>query len=308
MPFIGSAPSQTFQRTDGTRTGAETWQEAKTAAVKIRADAHDVHDEDLADGIEACWKRDGGNQPSADLPMNAKKFTGVANASARTHFAAAGQVADSVLMWAGTSSGNDTITASVSPAITAYAAGQTFRFKAGGTNTGAATININSVGAKSIKKGADGATDPAAGDITAGGVYIIVYDGTNFQLFVPASDVDLSDFYTESETDAAIAAYAQPLDAQLTEWAGVDPSENGKSLVSAANYAAMHALLDLEIGTDVQAWDANLDQIAALTPTKGNLVVGNGSAWVAVGVGTDGQVLKANSAVAAGVAWADISE
>ena len=44
------------------------------------------------------------------------------------------------------------------------------------------------------------------------------------------------------------------------------------------------ALSDLSgaaIGTDLQAWDANLDQIAALTPTDSNIIVGNGSAWVA---------------------------
>lgn len=35
------------------------------------------------------------------------------------------------------------------------------------------------------------------------------------------------------------------------------------------------------IGTDLQAWDANLDQLAALTPTDSNFIVGNGSAWVA---------------------------
>ena len=39
--------------------------------------------------------------------------------------------------------------------------------------------------------------------------------------------------------------------------------------------------LGVAIGTDVQAWDANLDQIAALAVTDGNFVVGNGSAWVA---------------------------
>ena len=38
--------------------------------------------------------------------------------------------------------------------------------------------------------------------------------------------------------------------------------------------------LGLAIGTNVQAWDANLDQIAALTPTDGNFIVGNGSAWI----------------------------
>jgi len=39
--------------------------------------------------------------------------------------------------------------------------------------------------------------------------------------------------------------------------------------------------LGLAIGTDVQAWDANLDQVAALAVTDSNFIVGNGSAWVA---------------------------
>lgn len=40
-------------------------------------------------------------------------------------------------------------------------------------------------------------------------------------------------------------------------------------------------VLDVDIGSSVQAWDANLDQIAALAVTDGNFIVGNGSAWVA---------------------------
>ena len=35
------------------------------------------------------------------------------------------------------------------------------------------------------------------------------------------------------------------------------------------------------IGTTVQAWDADLDAIAALAKTDGNVIVGNGSTWVA---------------------------
>lgn len=39
--------------------------------------------------------------------------------------------------------------------------------------------------------------------------------------------------------------------------------------------------LGVAIGSDVQAWDADLDAIAALAKTDGNFVVGNGSTWVA---------------------------
>lgn len=35
-----------------------------------------------------------------------------------------------------------------------------------------------------------------------------------------------------------------------------------------------------QIGSVVQAWDTNLDQIAALSPTADNFIVGNGSAWI----------------------------
>ncbi len=44
-----------------------------------------------------------------------------------------------------------------------------------------------------------------------------------------------------------------------------DASANGRSLITAANYAAMRTLLSLVPGTDVQAYDADLAAIAALT-------------------------------------------
>ena len=54
---------------------------------------------------------------------------------------------------------------------------------------------------------------------------------------------------------------------------------NGTSPFSAA-VAGTDYLAPAAIGATVQAWDANLDQIAALAPTTDNFIVGNGSAWV----------------------------
>jgi hypothetical protein len=77
-------------------------------------------------------------------------------------------------------SGVDTITGTLTPALTSYQAGQTFRFIAAGANTGATTININGLGAKAITK--TGATPLATGDIASGAAVQIVYDGTQFQI------------------------------------------------------------------------------------------------------------------------------
>lgn len=62
-PWNGSGQ---FTRTDGTRTGTEVWEDARDAGVKIRADDHDTHDEDLADGLENTVALDGQNTTTTD--------------------------------------------------------------------------------------------------------------------------------------------------------------------------------------------------------------------------------------------------
>lgn len=79
-----------------------------------------------------------------------------------------------------TASGTDTYTATITPAPAAYVSGKIYAVKFTNANTGAATINLNSLGAKSIKK--NGSTALGSGDISAGQVYLLAYDGTNFQV------------------------------------------------------------------------------------------------------------------------------
>jgi hypothetical protein len=76
-----------------------------------------------------------------------------------------------------TVSGTDTIAVTLASGITAYAQGQHFRFIAANTNTGAATMNVNAIGAKAIRK-ISGGSDVAlvAGDIVAGETYLVRYD------------------------------------------------------------------------------------------------------------------------------------
>ena len=75
---------------------------------------------------------------------------------------------------------SNTYTLSASRTVAAYTAGDVYMFKANHANSGAATINVDSVGAKTIKKLHD--QDLASGDIESGAICLIVYDGTNFQL------------------------------------------------------------------------------------------------------------------------------
>lgn len=136
---------------------------------------------DIATALTQSLAKDGQTVPSANLPMGTYRHTGVGNASARTDYAAAGQVADSAFTWAGTAGGTaDALTLTVTPAITAYAAGQEFRFRSGASpNTGATTVTVSGLTAQAIQLNGSALI---AGDIAASRQYTIRYDGTVFQL------------------------------------------------------------------------------------------------------------------------------
>jgi hypothetical protein len=82
-------------------------------------------------------------------------------------------------MTTGGTANAQTLTYGVAPA--AYVSGDVYRFLVGGglTNTGAATLNINSLGAISIK---NGGVALAGGELTAGRYVSVIYDGTNFEV------------------------------------------------------------------------------------------------------------------------------
>jgi hypothetical protein len=83
-----------------------------------------------------------------------------------------------------TGSANAIVT-SLTPTIASYTAGLIFSVKIANNNTGATTINANGVGVANIKR-----TDGSAlqkGDLIAGQLVQFEYDGSNFQLYNPAS-------------------------------------------------------------------------------------------------------------------------
>ena len=136
---------------------------------------------DLGSALTASLAYDGQTTPVANLPMGGYVHTNVGNATLRTNYPSAGQVQDGTFTYLTSVSGTDTITAVAAISMTAYAAGQTFRFIAAGANTTTGvTININGFGAKSITK--NGTTALAIGDIVSGSIVEITYDGTEFQV------------------------------------------------------------------------------------------------------------------------------
>lgn len=79
---------------------------------------------------------------------------------------------------------------------------------------------------------------------------------------------DLSDLHSASTARTNLGLGALATLSSVTAAQISDASANGRSLITAADYAAMRGLLSLVPGTNVQAWDADLDAIAALTTTS----------------------------------------
>lgn len=91
------------------------------------------------------------------------------------------------LAWLGDAAGTaNALTLSLKHAeatLTAYAAGQRFQFKATASNTGPVTAKIGALAAVAVKKSEGGGlVDLVGGDIRAGALYDLNYDGTYFQL------------------------------------------------------------------------------------------------------------------------------
>jgi hypothetical protein len=80
-----------------------------------------------------------------------------------------------------TVTGTNTLIGTSVPPYTSYVAGMTLSFIPVATNTGAVTIDVDGLGAKNIFVGS--ATALSSGDLVAGRIANLEYDGTRFQLY-----------------------------------------------------------------------------------------------------------------------------
>ena len=103
--------------------------------------------------------------------------------------------------WGGTSAGTaNAQTVSLGNAPAAYVAGMAIWFLGGNTNTGATTLDVNSLGTKNVF--ANNAAC-SGGEIQSGELHLVVYDGTQFQL---QRDVASHRIFDEQGPDPTTAA------------------------------------------------------------------------------------------------------
>ena len=92
--------------------------------------------------------------------------------------------------YAGDSGAVNAYVVTLNPALSGYSAGVLVQFKAANANTTTSTVNVNGLGVKTIKK-LGGSTDLASGDIAAGMIVELQYDGTNFLMLNPVANAPL---------------------------------------------------------------------------------------------------------------------
>jgi hypothetical protein len=108
--------------------------------------------------------------------------------TAQTHAARVQDTVNNTFAYGGTTAGAaNTYTVSLSPALTAYAAGQEIEVIFNATNTGASTLNVNSLGAKAITY--LDTTALVGNELYAGIPYKLFYDGTRFRIISFANTV-----------------------------------------------------------------------------------------------------------------------
>ena len=250
----------------------------------------------LADGLTNCITKDGQQTVTADISFNTHRLKNVADATATSDAINMSQMQSGAALLVGSVAGTNTITGSLTPAITSYVTGCTYRFFAAGNNTGAVTLSINSVGAKAITK--NGTTALEAGDISTGVLVTVTYDGTQFQLnnvsSFSSATINAATFTTSATFSFGTANYIPYLNGskQITfssalQFNGTDLTTTGKVTGSAlvptgstmpANGIYFPAANTIALATNsVQAW--RVDSNGYMISDLANYALIQGASW-----------------------------
>ena len=171
-PTAYTAGQIVFIKFTNHNTGAATINLNSLGAKSIvHTDGSALNSSDIADGMIAIMSYDGTNFQLLN-PNNANYITQTQSQNQSNSYAADTGAANAYAI-------------TLSPAPSAYIAGQFFKVKIANANTGASTLNVNSLGAINIVH-VDGAA-LGANDLIAGMLALLIYDGTHFQLLNPST-------------------------------------------------------------------------------------------------------------------------
>jgi hypothetical protein len=177
-----------------------------------------------------------------------------------------------------------------SPAFPALVAGISIIFQAANANTGASTLNVNGLGAVAIKKIVNQAL--VAGDILAGEVVEVIYDGTYFQLVSP-SEIILASSYG-SNGYKVWADKSTPSKVWIAEWGSVYVAANSSTVFSFP--LAFTQILQFLVATNIDIATQSVAIVASVyqyggypTNTEGAISfwdpggTGTTQSWIATG-------------------------
>jgi len=153
------------------------------ADTEIDPDVHNNTLTEIAAGLSLAICRDGQSTITQNISFNNKLILDVQQASTMTGAATIQNIIGSSGLYISTVGGTaNAITLTPFPTLggVSIGAGLQFYFIAAATNTGAVTVDVSGIGVKNLTK--LGTTALSAGDIQAGQIMHMMYDGTRFQL------------------------------------------------------------------------------------------------------------------------------
>lgn len=165
---------------------------------------------EIAGGLSTALCRDGQSTPTGNIKLGGFKLINVGPGTAATDGVIVSQLQTGSNKFI-TAAGTNTITGTMNPTLTAYATGDTFTFVVAAANTSTVTLNIDSVGAKDIRK--NGTQVLIAGDLIIGSIATVTYDGTQFQLLDPNVQTQLVWADAGGTADALAGTYTPAVSA-----------------------------------------------------------------------------------------------
>lgn len=246
---------------------------------KLLPSEEDQNKSDIEGAVNALY----GNLSVVLNPDGTLKNNAVSTASIQDRAVTLAKLAFLSTFYAVDTGAANAMAISFTTAATAYAAGMVFWVKVVATNTGASTLNVDSLGAVAVKQVKNGAlTDVDAGNLVGTGVYCFVHDGTQFVVVNP-SPVAVGTVVQQTTFDNLGSFYALPgagLNLEITHSLPAIPFMVRAVLVctSAVNGYSVHDELNIEAVATDTAGDNNFPAFA-VTADATKITVSENNNW-----------------------------